>query len=277
MPLNSVNTNVGAMTALRSLAAVNAELFTVRRRIATGYRVASAKDDPAVWAIAQRQRAASRSLDAVKDSLQRGRGVVDMAMAGAESISDLLMQMKEKALAASDPSLAAADKAVLSNDYVALRKQIDRVVNNASFSGRNLISPSETVDVHALANADATDTIDVTRVDLSTTTGAVSGTLADLSGPVGTADLDAIDAAMEAVNAAAAHFGVGASAIDNHLTFVGKQQDVIEANIGRLVDADLVKESARLQALQVKQQLAVMALSIANQAPSILLQLFQRR
>lgn len=277
MPLNSVNTNIGAMTALRSLAAVNAELFTVQRRIATGYRVASAKDDPAVWAIAQRQRATSRALDSVKDSLQRGRGVVDMALAGAESISDLLMQMKEKALAASDPSLAAADKAVLSNDYVALRKQIDRVVENASFSGRNLISPSETVDVHALANADATDTIDVARVDLSTTTGAVSGTLADLTGPVGAADLDAIDAAMEEVNAAAAHFGVGASAIDSHLTFIGKQQDVLEASIGRLVDADLVKESARLQALQVKQQLAVMALSIANQAPSILLQLFQRR
>lgn len=276
MPLNSVNTNVGAMIALQSLNAINGELFTVQRRISTGLRVSSVKDDPATWAIAQNQRAESRSLDAVKTSLQRGQSIADVAISGAESISDLLIQMKEKALAASDPTITAADKALLSEDYIALRKQIDRVATNATFGGVSLISSGGAGNVRALANASASSTIDVDHVDLSTTGGAISGTLADLSGTISATNLTDIDTALKAVNAAAAKFGTGAKALDSHLTFVGKQQDVIDAGIGRLVDADLARESARLQALQVRQQLAIMALGIANSAPSMLLQLFRR-
>jgi len=275
MPLNSVNTNVGAMIALQSLNAINGELFTVQRRISTGLRVSSVKDDPATWAIAQNQRAESRSLDAVKTSLQRGQSIADVAISGAESISDLLIQMKEKALAASDPTITAADKALLSEDYVALRKQIDRVATNATFGGVSLISSGGAGNVRALANASASSTIDVDHVDLSTTGGAISGTLADLSGTISATNLTDIDTALKAVNAAAAKFGTGARALDSHLTFVGKQQDVIDAGIGRLVDADLARESARLQALQVRQQLAILALGIANSAPSMLLQLFR--
>jgi flagellin len=94
---------------------------------------------------------------------------------------------------------------------------------------------------------------------------------------VGASELAALDSALTAVNAAAAKFGTGSKALDTHLTFVGKQQDVIDVGIGRLVDADMAKESARWQALQVKQQLAIQALSIANSAPSMLLQLFRSR
>jgi len=277
MSLNSVNTNVGAMIALQSLNAINAELFTVQRRISTGLKISSAKDNGAIWAIAQNQRAESRSLDAVKGSLQRGQSIADVAIMGAESISDILMQMKDKALAASDTTLDAASKAALNADYVALRKQIDKVTANAEFGGVSLISAGSTGQVRALANTSASSTIDVDHIDLSTTGGAVSGTLADLTGTVGATELAAIDTAIKAVNLAASRFGTGAKALDTHLTFVGKQQDVIDAGVGRLVDADLAKESARLQALQVRQQLAIYALGIANQAPSMLLQLFQRR
>lgn len=275
MPLNSVNTNVGAMIALQSLNAINGELFQVQRRIATGLKVASARDDPATWAIAQNQRAESRALGAVMGSLERGQSVVDVALNGVETISDLLMQMKEKALAASDPTLSTADKAALSEDYVALRKQIDRAAGAAEFGGVNLISSGSTGRVRALANTSATSTIDVDHVDLSTTGGAISGTVADLTGTIGATELAAIDTALRTVNGAAAKFGTGSKALAGHLDFVRKQQDVIDAGVGRLVDADLARESARLQALQVKQQLAIMALGIANRAPSMLLELFR--
>jgi len=277
MSLNSVNTNVGAMIALQSLGAINAELATVQRRISTGLKISSAKDNGAIWAIAQNQRAESKALDAVKASLQRGQSIADVAITGAESISDILMQMKEKALAASDVTLDTASKAALNEDYIALRRQIDKVAANAEFNGVNLISAGSTGQVRALANSSATSTIDVDHIDLSTTGGAISGTLANLTGTVGQTELAAIDTAIKAVNAAAARFGTGSKALDTHLTFVGKQQDVIDAGVGRLVDADLAKESARFQALQVRQQLAIYALGIANQAPSMLLQLFQRR
>lgn len=275
MSLNSVNTNVGAMIALQSLGAINGELSKVLRRISTGLKVSSARDDPATWAIAQTQRAESRSLTAVTGSLQRGQSIVDVAISGAESISDLLMQMKEKALAASDTTLSASDKAALSEDYVALRKQIDLAAGNATFGGISLISAGSTGNVRALANSSGGSTIDVDHVDLSTTGAAISGTMANLTGVIGATELAAIDSAIRTVNAAAGRFGTGSKSLDRHLTFVGKQQDVIDAGVGRLVDADLARESARLAALKVQQELAIMALGIANRAPSMLLQLFR--
>ena len=270
----SINTNVSAMIALQSLNAVNRELFEVQRRISTGLKVSSAKDNGAVWAMAQGQRAELKSLDAVTGSLSRGQSIVDVAISGGETISDLLTQMKEKMLAAQDTSLTVSDRAALSADYVALRKQIDLAASNASFNGVSLISAGSSGNVRALANANATSSIDVDHVDLSTTGALLSGTLADLT-TVTAADVTNLDNALKGVNTAVAKLGTGAKALDTHQTFIAKLQDTLESSIGRLVDADLAKESARFQALQVKQQLAMQALSIANQQPQLILQLFR--
>lgn len=270
----SINTNVGAMVALQNLNLVNRELFEVQRRISTGLKVSSPKDNGAVWAIAQGQRAEVRGLTAVTASLQRGQSIVDVAINGGEEISDLLGQMKEKMLAASDTSLNATDRAALSADYVALRGQIDRIASNATFGGVSLISSGSSGNVRALANAAGSDSINVDHVDLSTTGGLISGTLADLT-TVTAADLTNLDNALRGVNAAVAKLGTGAKALDSHESFISKLSDTLEASIGRLVDADLAKESARFQALQVKQQLAIQALSIANQQPQLILQLFR--
>lgn len=275
MALNSINTNVGAMVALQSLNAVNRELFETQRRISTGLRIASAKDDGATWAIAQRQRADLSALDAVKDSLNRGIAVVDVALAAGESISDLLVQMKSKMLAASEAGLSSFERAALSEDYAALRRQIDIAAANASFGKTNLISAGSTGQIRALANARGDSTIDIDHVDLSTTGDILSVLPATLTGTVTATQLAEMSDAIDGVSTALAKLGTGAKSLERHLEFVEKQQDVLEASIGRLVDADIAKEAARLQALQVKQQLAIMALSIANRAPWMLLQLFQ--
>lgn len=274
MSLNSVNTNVGAMLALQTLNAINSELLTVQRRISTGLKVSSVKDNPAVWAMAQGQRAQSKSLDAVTGSLQRGISIADVAISGGEEISDLINQMKEKMLAAAEPGISASDKSLLNEDYISLRKQIDRVASNATFNGVSLISSGSSGSVRSLANADGTDSINVDHIDLSTTGSLLSGTLADLTTVTAT-DLTNLDNALKGVNGAVARLGTGSRALDTHLSFIGKLQDTIDASVGRLVDADLAKESARLQALQVRQQLAVQVLSIANQQPNFLLKLFQ--
>lgn len=274
--MNSINTNVGAMVALQSLNAINAELAVVQNRISTGLRVASAKDDPSTWAIAQTQRGEVRALNAVISSLQRGQSVVDVAMSAGETISDILLQMKEKMLAASEPGLPSASRQALNEDYLALRRRIDMTASTADFNGINLISAGGTGKVRALANTKATSTIDVDHVDLSLTGSALSGLRADLTGAISNTDLAAMGTAIESVSTALARFGTQSRALDSHLQFVGKLQDTMEASIGRLVDADVAKEAARLQALQVRQQLAIMALGIANRAPSMLLQLFQR-
>jgi flagellin len=275
MPLNSVNTNTGAMIALQNLNAINREYAQIQSRISTGLKIAGPKDNPAIWAIAQNMRAESKSLDSVMNSLQRGQAIADTAMTAGESISDILGQMKEKALAATEAGLSTATRQALNDEYVALRRQIDTIANNAVFDGVNLISAGSTGNVRALANTKATATINIDHIDLSTTGAAISGTLANLLGGVDTNAIAAIDAASQKVSAALSKIGVGSKSLDRQLEMSAKLQDTYDAGIGNLVDADMAKEAARLAAIQVKQQLAIEALRIANQTPSILLALFR--
>ena len=277
MALNSVNTNQGAMIALQNLNTTNKELGVVQGRVNTGLKIATAKDNGAIWAIAQNQRAESTSLNAVVSSLQRGQSVADVAMSAGTAISDILVQMKEKVLAATEAGISTASKQALSDEYEALRNQIDTIANNATFDGVNLISNSatNTASIKAIANADATETIDIDHVDLSKTNSAIAATLSVLTGTVGSADVSDLETAIQDVSSALSKIGTGAKALDTHLTNVMKLQDTLDAGVGNLVDADLAKESARLQALQTKQQLGVQALSIANQSSSVLLGLFR--
>ncbi|WP_419317533.1 flagellin [Caulobacter sp. ErkDOM-E] len=277
MSLNSVNTNTGAMIALQSLSAINREMSGTLRRISTGLAVSSAKDDPAVWAIAQTQRAESRSLDSVRDSLLRGRSITDVALSAGETVVDLMGKMKEKMLAAADTSLSTSSRVALNNDYLTLKRQIDRTVGNAEFGGVNLIASGTVGQVRALANADGSDTVDIDHVDLSTTGAALSGMPADLlAAPITGVEIKAMSTAMETVTSALARLGTGSFALESHQTFIDKLQDTLDTSVGRLVDADMARESTKLQALQIKQQLAIKSLAIANSGTSYLLTLFGR-
>jgi flagellin len=278
MLFNSVNTNVGALVALQNLNATNMELSETQTRINTGLRVASAKDNGAVWAIAQNQRATSQSLNAVKESLQRGQSTVDVALSAGESVSDLLLQMKEKALAASDATLDTNSRTALNNDFVSLRDQISKAVNNAEFNGGNMLKGTSPTNINALANADGTSTITVVAQPMDLGTGALAGISSTDS--IGTQSLAynmiaTINQAIINVSTALSSLGTGSKSLASHLTFILKLQDTVDAGIGNLVDADLAKESARLQALQTKQQLGIQALAIANQAPQALMALFR--
>ena len=277
MAMNSVNTNSGAMIALQNLNTTNKDLGVTQGRINTGLKIATAKDNGAIWAIAQNQRAESTSLNAVVSSLQRGQSVADVAMSAGTAISDILVQMKEKVLAATEAGLSTASKQALSDEYVALRDQIDTIANNATFDGVNLIAATSvnSASIKSIANADASATIDIDHVDLSKTNSAISATLSGLTGTVSASDVTTLETAIQNVSSALSKLGTGAKALDTHLTNVMKLQDTLDSGVGNLVDADLAKESAKLQALQTKQQLGVQALSIANQSSGILLGLFR--
>ena len=277
MSMNSVNTNKGAMIALQNLNATNKDLGIVQNRINTGQKISTAKDNGAIWAIAQNQRAESASLNSVISSLQRGQSVADVAMSAGTAISDILVQMKEKVLAATEAGLSTASKAALSDEYKSLRDQIDTIANNATFDGVNLISSTSvnSSSIKAIANADATATIDIAHVVLSKSNAKIAATLATLTSGVTSADVKEVEDAIQDVSSALSKLGTGAKALDTHMTNVMKLQDTLDAGVGNLVDADLAKESAKLQALQTKQQLGVQALSIANQSSSSLLGLFR--
>ncbi len=276
MGVQSINTNVSAMLALQNLNASQAELRSAEQRIATGQKVATAKDNGAIFAIATTQRATSRALDAVRESLQRSQSVVDVSAASGEIISDLLIQMKEKALAAADAQLNTSSRAAMNADFVALRDQITKAVNNGGFNGANLLKAGAP-DVAALADESGKSLLTVKAQDLSLNSANVKVTATTSVSTVTLAAgaLSLVNASLQNVSLALAKLGTGGRALSTHLTFVNKLQDAIDAGIGNIVDADLAKESARIQALQTKQQLGFQALSIANQGPAQLMSLFR--
>lgn len=279
MALNSVNTNTQAMIALQNLNVTGAELGTSQTRISTGRKVDSAKDNGSTWAIAQSMRANSQSLNAVRDSLQRGQSTIDVAMAAAGSISDLLLQMKEKALAASDTTLNTASREALNVDFKAIRDQIAKTVENAEFNGSNMIKTGG-ASIYALANAAGTSRLTVSAQSLGLGSANLTGIGSTASLQANTAStaqamIATVNTAIGKVSTALAKLGTGSKALDMHLTFINKLQDSIDNGIGNLVDADLAKESAKIQSLQTRQQLGVQALAIANASTQTLLSLFQ--
>jgi flagellin len=275
MSLNSVNTNAGALIALESLDATNAALNTTQNRISTGLKVASATDNGATWAVAQNIRSTVGALGSVTDSLNRGISVADVAVSAGQTISDLLNQMKAKALAATDTSATSTDITNYANDFVALRNQIAKIVSTSDFNGVNMIKTSGS-SVMALASASGSVKVTVAAVNLGLGGGTVTVTAAATftTNTTAAAVLALVNTSITNVNAAVAKLGTGVNALNSQLSFVQSQSDTLTTGIGNLVDADVAKESANLTALQTKQQLGAQALSIANSSSSILLSLF---
>lgn len=271
----SVNSNPTALSALFNLNATTRDLETTQAHINTGLKVATAKDNAAIFSIAQKLRGDLKGYNAVKQSLDRSISTADVSLAAAGSISDLLIQMKEKAVAAADSGLDTTSRAALSEDFKSLRDQITIIINNAEFNGANLINTG-TDAIVAITNPNASQTITIAHQNLTLGGGIISITAAQTitTQALASAALGNISISLAAVSVTLTKLGAGSKSLEAQRIFANKISDTIEIGIGNLVDANMAKESANLQALQVKQQLGVQALSIANRAPQAILRIF---
>ncbi|WP_309606472.1 flagellin [Phenylobacterium sp.] len=272
----SVHTNEAALIALQNLNKTHMDLGEVQNRISTGLKINNARDNAAVWAIAQGQRADIGSLGAVKMSLDRAKSIADVSATAGSTISDLLVQIKEKVVAAMDPSIDAASRTALNSDFKSILRQITQVVSNANFDGANMINGSVS-QIKFIANADASGFITLSSQNLSLGGAIITIPATASLGTItfATAVLAEVSTSIANTNQALGNLGSQSKQLANHADFVSKLTDQLTAGVGNLVDADLAKESARLQALQVQQQLGTQALSIANQAPQVILALFK--
>ncbi|OYX92962.1 MAG: flagellin, partial [Caulobacter sp. 35-67-4] len=196
-----------------------------------------------------------------------------VALAAGDTITDLLGKMKEKALAASDTSLNTASFNALKADFESLRDQITKAATNAKFNGVS-IADGTTTKLTFLANADGSGfTVTAKTLSLDGLGLTAASTFTDAA--TAKTMITTVTSALGTATNKLASLGTNSTGLDTHLTFVGKLQDSLDAGVGNLVDADLAKESAKLQSLQTKQQLGIQALSIANQASSSILSLFR--
>ena len=282
---NSINTNAGALIALQNLNNTSRDLSITQNRVNTGQKVSSAKDNGAIFAIATNQRAEMGALDAVKNSMQRGQSIVDVALAAGETVVKALEEQKSLAVAISNATGDALKAYV--TDYNALGAEIDKALKGASFDGVNLFTDTTAANapISVKTGTGATDNFNLkggvaatTATTVATSTAFVvvnpnaptAGEVTAMQGLTGV-----VDGAIKAFTSVLGDLGTKSKSLERSLTFTSKMQDALEVGVGNLVDADLAKESARLTALQTKQQLGVQALSIANQSSSVLLGLFR--
>lgn len=280
----TVNTNVGAMAALQSLSMTNKGLAQTQSRINSGYNVASTKDDSAAFAIAQTLRSDMNGLKAVSSSLNRAKSVTDVAVAGAEQVSDILIEMKKKAYEAAD-TIDQASRDAINQDFIALRDRITTVINSSDFNGTNILKAGggSVAALQSVQDGDGAtagwqpDALTVANQGLdlggAVITVAANGDIASQANAQ--TMVETLTTSQNNLKTSLSSLGSAARRIDSQLAFSSKLSDVVEASVGNLVDADLAKESAKLQALQVKQQLGIQALSIANQAPQAIMSLFR--
>ena len=274
--MTSVNTNKGAMVALQTLNASNRDMFKTQNAISTGLKVATAKDNGAIWAIANKMRSDVSAYDRVLESSSNASAKVDVAVAAGESIMELLNEMKGKALAASQVGLSTSASANLNADFVQARDQVTSIIANSSFDGSNMVGGTPASAI-SLGDAAGGNTITVTGADLSLggSTIAVTASASIATAANAATVLGTINTSIDALGTQLATWGAGSKRLDMHARFVTKLQDALTSGVGAMTDADLSKESAKLQSLQVKQQLGIQALSIANGAAQSALSLFR--
>lgn len=273
MALNSVHTNVAALVALQGLNKTNDQLQSVQTKVSTGMRVSGAKDDAASFAIAQGLRGNIRGYEAIQEQLSKAKGTMSVSITASTQISNTLNDIRAVITKLADDNVTGAQRTQYEGDYANLKDEITRFIAGASFNGANILNSATNVTVISnlsggtLALRASNLTTDISANLTAVTTPALAKAMLGAGGGLVLAEAN--------IGTAMAKLGADSRSLDNQYNYVGILSDATEEGVGSIVDADLAKESAKLQALQVRQQLGTQTLSIANQSPQILLSLFQ--
>jgi flagellin len=283
MSLNSIDTNVGAMVALQTLNQTESALQMTQKQIATGLRVSDATDDGAAYAVAQRVRSDVSALGAANQQLGNVQGLISTTLTGLNSVSNLMTSMRDLLVNLSSGGTSGSEAQQYIAQYQSDLANVKSSFQDAGYNNKTLIGN--------IAGSNGTFSgISVVRNELGATygIGTFSGS-AFLASITFTSTQLASATSMQSVISATGVFmnkindvgsamntyGAANTFINNQITYNSDKIDSLNTGLGSMIDADMAKESAQLQALQIRQQLGTQALSIANQAPSALLSLFK--
>ena len=268
----SINTNVGAMIALQNLNKTNDSFTTTKARVSSGLRVNAARDDAAAYSLAQKMRSEVSGYKAVKEGLGLADATIGVAIKGGESIQKLLTEMKGKVVQAQSDSLTEADRTALGTEVAKLVEQVDTIVKTSVFNDTNLITKGAKPIVF-LSSLDGTQEITIPAQSMEIDDLGINALNLDSAENAELAGTS-IENALASVRSMQATFGSVSNQIDAQTQFTGNLIDVVTKGISVMVDADMASESAMLKALQVKQNLGVESLAIANASPQSILTLF---
>ena len=302
MPLNSVNTNIGAQVALSSLNTTTRDLEATQKRISTGFRVADASDDGGAYAVAERVRSDVGALTTVNQQLGNAKGLISTSLNALGDVSKSLAEAKGLLVTIGNGAITQSERDQAVTTYKSVVQRVANSVDGATYNGQTLLGKAS----GAVAATDKTIINNENGATSTLSNASNSGLAATLAGLIGATfsrsatGVDTFTAAAAGADQTAAalaltsttgttSFSVAQTGLSNQMNQTGSdlrfldatiaqnsgKMDSLNAGLGALVDTDLAKESARMQSLQIRQQLGTQSLSIANQAPQSLLSLFR--
>jgi len=281
--INSVVTNTGAMIALESLDKTNSALQGVQKQVSTGYRVADATDDGAAYAVAQSVRSTVGALTSANQQLGGVQGLLSTTQSGLNDISNTMSSMRDVLLKLADGTVQGNERTQYEDQYQSLLGNVKSFIEDANYSGKTLIGnitgSSGTFGAVAVIRNENAATYGIATFGGSELYGSIAFTTTQLNGATTVAALISATGTFinQQNNVGTALNAVGSSVnyVNNQISYNNNKIDALNTGLGALVDADLAKESALLQSLQIQQQLGTQALTLANQAPQTLLSLFK--
>lgn len=274
--MSVINTNSIALNAQRNLSTNSASLSTTIQRLSSGLRINSAKDDAAGLAISQRMTAQIRGMDQAARNANDGISLAQTAEGALKSIGDNMQRIRELSVQAANGTNSEDDRASLQKEVEQLQEEIQRVVDNTTFNGTNLLGSAQTISIQVGAGADTHDKIDISLVDISAVATAVSAL--NISGEDATgadAAITAIDLQLDTVNNARADLGAVQNRFSSVVSNLQTNSENLSASRSRIQDADYAKETVELTRTQILQQAGTAMLAQAKAAPQSVLSLLQ--
>ena len=270
---NSINTNVGAMVALASLRSTQMALNVASKQVQTGYRVSDAADDASTFSVAQGIRGNLQAYQAVQGSLANGVGLGSVTQAALTNISNLIGNLQAKITQLADGSISANQRTIYTADFNAMTSQVANFISQANYNGTNLLSAASAAKTFlADTNAVTLTMTSQSSVNAAFTTFAVSSVA---SASQATLALTSLNTFQQAVATSLGANAAETRTLTLQSNFVNAIVDATTTGLGAIVDADIGKASASVQALQVRQQLGIQSLSIANSSVETVMSLFR--
>jgi flagellin len=297
--VGSVNTNIGAQIALQNLNITGADLASVQKKISTGLRVSDANDNGAVFAIAQGLRSDISAITTVNGQLGAAKGVLQVTIAALTGIQNTVADIRSVLVQLADQNVTGNARTQLNAQYKTLFLATQNYAFGANYNGTNILVQSQGVyfpsqgqvpfGYASLAPESALNGYrgknisviqDIAANQYSITGGDFLFIKEQLQNVADATQAQFIlsnnfVSSQNYIGTLLNRFAADSKFIDNQITFNNALSDATTQGLGALVDADLAKESARLQSLQIKQQLGTQSLGIANQSPQTLLGLFR--
>jgi flagellin len=272
----TVRTNVGALSAIKTLNSTQNSLTKSLGRVSSGSRINRAGDDAAGLSVSSRMKSDNVSLKAAMRNTNDGISLIQTAEGSLNEVYNILTRMRELAVQSSNDTYSATDRNQIAIEFNQLRQEISRISTDANFNRISVLSSTKTLKFQIGINNASNNQFSITMSNVAASLGAlaISGSKANVStGGDARAAITTIDTALSSVNDKRARLGAFQNRLESALNTASNYSQNLAASASQISDVDYASESANLTKFQIMQQAGVAALGQAKAIPQSILSL----